>query len=255
MELLSSLKTGITRLRTKGGASPTALYDLVNGYIDSSGSPVVRHGARGYHRLPTGTKGLTLFEGRFVVFSHTIVAMTDPEFVCVVLRHPTDPNSPIKRVWFAQPFVGFLYVAAEFENGDTYHYWAVDADAWQANTTYLENGVVQPTVANGFTYAAHRVGEPGIMWAAGVARQVGDIVEPTEYNGFYYTCIATYGDNPASGPTEPDWPTIAGGQVIEETSGPSVTPPTTAPPPPDTGYVPPGYENPGGSRPGSQEQQ
>lgn len=249
IELLASLKTGMTRLRQKGGASPTALYDLVNGWIDQSGAPVVRQGTLPIHRLPALTEGLCYFNGKFVVFSHVVVDPGSDEFVCIVLRHPSGNEVPIRRIWFSEPFVGQLYVVAEFEDDSTYHYFAADADVWEADTFYLQGGIVQPTAANGFTYTAARVGEPGPAWAPGVAREVGDIVEPTVYNGYYYECIATYGDNPASGPTEPTWPTSAGAQVIEETSGNTTAPPASGGVPPPGGSVPPGYTNPGGSRP------
>lgn len=248
MELLASLKTGMTRLRLKGGASPTALWDLVNGYIEENGAPTAREGTSPIHRLTAGTEGLCFFRDKLVVFSHVPVDPGDPEFVCIVLRHPDGNDEPIKRIWFSEPFVGQLYVVAEFENGDTYHYWAIDADSWQADTFYLQNGMVQPTVPNGFTYVASRVGEPGPAWQAGVARTVGDIVEPTVYNGYYYECVATYGDSPASGAVEPTWPTTAGAQVTEETAGNNLPPPTSGGTPPSSG-IPPGYGNPGGSRP------
>lgn len=249
LELLASLKTGMTRLRQKGGASATALYDLLNGWIDQSGSPQARQGTTPIHRLPPLTKGLCFFKGKMVVFSHVPTDPGHEDFVCIVLRHPDGNETPIQRIWFSEPFVGQLYIVAEFVNGDVYHYWAIDADTWQADTFYLQGGLVQPTVPNGLTYSAARVGEPGPAWQAGVARQVGDIIEPTVYNGFYYECVATYGDSPASGATEPTWPTTTGAQVTEETSGNNVAPPVSGGVPPPGGSVPPGYENPGGSRP------
>lgn len=249
MQLLTTLKTGMQRLRSKGGASPQSLWDLQNGYIDQDGSPTNRPGTEGIARLPKFmTKGLTYFKGEMIVFSHVKCDVPDG-FRCVTLRHPTIRNTWLKRVWFAEPFVGSLYVSAEFVNGDVYHYFAVDADTWEAETVYIEGGAVRPTFANGFTYIAGRTDEPGQAWAPRVARQVGDIIEPTVFNGYRYVCIETYGDTPASGDVEPTWPTTAGATVIEETSGQiNAAPPTGGMPPPG-GVQPPGYTNPGGSRP------
>src|SRR6478736_3595901 len=74
---LGSLVTGMTRLREKGSPSPEGLYDLVNGYIDKSGSPVSRSGTPLDYTLPTGTKGGMAFEGKIHVFAASPVTVTN----------------------------------------------------------------------------------------------------------------------------------------------------------------------------------
>lgn len=251
MELLSSLSTGITRLREKGGASPKSLYDLVNGFVDQSGAPVSRPGTMPKHRITTlGTKGLTTFKGKLIVFASDVIAPGSAEFRVLVLRHPTNDAATIKYIHYAKPIAGAMYVAAEFSDSEVFHYWLQEAPLWQANHLYLEGEIVQPAVPNGFTYMATRVGPPNPLWAPGVLRTVGDKVEPTTRNGYYYQVTITQGDSPASGQVEPKWIAEDGALVYEDVSGTDPPPDTFAPVPvAPVSPVAPRYSNPGGSRP------
>lgn len=247
---LFSLKTGITRLRTKGGASAESLYDLVNGYVDDSGSPTIRPGTVGMHHLPTtGTKGAATFNNRIVVFAHTVIETGDDRFICMVLRHPTSPTTLIRTIHYAKPFMGEMFVVAEFTDGEVYAYSMKEPDSWAASTVYLEGQVVQPTTPNGFTYMATRLGAPNPLWAPNIVRAIGDRVEPTTPNGYYYEVTDVQGANPKSGATEPTWPAADGAVVYEDASGATTTPPTY-PPTEGPGYDDADrYDNPGGSRP------
>lgn len=234
--ILSALKAGINRMRTKGGADPGSLYDLLNGYVDLDGSIVSRDGTVEVATLPAGTKGLCAFHNGFVVFSHQFTAGMPAGYTCEVLVNPNDASQPIKEIHFAAPFMGFLYVVAEFDNGEVFHYWLRSSGTWQANHVYLEGDVVLPSTPNGLAYQAVRLGSVHPSWAPDVARAVGDVVEPTAYNGYYYTVTDTLGDSPASGSTEPDWPTSEGAKVYEDTSqAPANT--TTTPPDNDPGQA------------------
>jgi len=207
----------MTRLREKGSPSPEGLYDLVNGYIDKSGSPVSRSGTTLDYTLPTGTKGGMAFEGKIHVFAASPVTVTNPKYVVDVLVHP-DPHfaGSIVYIHFAKPFLGYPYVVAEFSNGDVYHYWLQQPKKWSANTVYGLNDIVQPTVANGFIYEAiTAVNAP--VWKANTVYNVGDTVQPTTPNGYIYRIVSTAGASAASGSTEPAWPKEPGALVFEET--------------------------------------
>ncbi len=231
---LSALKSGMTRLRVKGAASPESLFELTNGWINAIDMPQIRPGAPVDQLLPPSTVGLCSFHEQLVVFSHQ--ANTMPAgYLCEVIKHPTAQNVPLARIHFAAPFVGFLYVAVEFADGLVRHYWLQRRDVWQASHNYQLGDLVEPTTPNGFLYEAVRIGDPGLLWAPNVVRTVGDVVEPTVPNGFEYHCINTLGSNPRSGTTEPVWPTTEGATVNEDTD---LTPPVTPRPggtdPPDT---------------------
>jgi hypothetical protein len=250
LQQLDSSKGGINRLRVKGGADKNNLYDLVNGYVDSSGSAQSRDGTGQDAELESGTIGLCAFNGELVVFATS--AKTVPAgYVCEIIVHPTDPDLELVEIHYAGPFLGFLYIVAEYSDGSVHDYWLQRRDAWQANTFYNLGAIVEPTVRNGFAYRAHRIGDPGVVWAPDVPRTIGDVVEPTTPNGYEYTVTNTVGASPKSGKVEPTWPTEDGATVDENTDlsdgsgGGSTAPPSDVPPP----DVVDRYKNPGGNRP------
>jgi hypothetical protein len=223
---LNALKAGINRLRTKGGADPSSLYDLVNGFVTIDGSIQSRPGTVRHAALPAGTKGLCAFDGGMVVFSST--PQTVPAgYTCEVLSHPTDDTQTIAEIHFAAPFMGFLYVVAEFSNGDVFHYWLQSGGTWAADTMYKIGDTVLPTVRNGFRYQTVLKSNPA-AWAPNVPRAVGDVVQPTVYTGWKYTVVEVAGDSPSSGASEPDWPESNGAQVAEDVDS---TPAPAAPTP------------------------
>lgn len=214
---LNNLKTGITRLREKGGASPQALYDLVNGYLDQSGSPVSRDGTTLSYTLPAGTKGLCAFEGKLHVFATSPITVTNPLYVVDILVYPVaGVAATITKIHFAKPFLGYLYVVAEFSTGLIQHYWLQKPAAWTANTVYPIGATVSPTTDNGMIYTADTaITAP--VWQPNTAYNVGDTVRPSVDNGYIYQVQSVAGASPASGSTEPTWPAQEGALVFEET--------------------------------------
>ncbi len=243
---LTAIGGGISRIRTKGVARRDTLYDLLNGYVTSEGTIESRPGTVRHATLPTGTKGLAAHEGALHVFASEVPVDPLPEgFVLHVLAHPNaepdDPDYDLARIHFAQPFMGFLYVAAEFANGDCYHFWLQSTGEWEAERVYMANDLVEPTDPNGIAYRPLRSDSPNPAWSPNAPRTVGDRIEPTEYNGYYYEVIDTIGGAPASGDTEPAWPAVEGAQIAEDTEGvssetPQVSEPATDVPVNDDRY-------------------
>lgn len=169
---------------------------------------------------------------------------------------------PIKEIHFAAPYLGGIYVAAEFDvtdqtilaqYGNTYHFWIQsssggdNSNTWVKNTDYQIGDVVIPSTVNGLTYVASRRYPPNPLWSANTVETVGNVVEPTTANGFQYTISSVLGTNPTTSGTEPTWPTSDGGVVKENSAVASdqtvtrVTPAANAPtPPPPTRYGGPG---------------
>lgn len=247
---LTVMKGGINRLRPKGGAQADSLYDLLNGYVTEDGTVRSRPGTLRRAQLPSAdTKGLCSFKNKLHVFSWEPVdpAAIPEGYVNHVLYHPqynadeTDKSGfVLKAIHFAEPFLGYLYVVAEFEDGTVAHYWLQSGGAWEPGKIYRHGDVIEPTTPNGLAYRATRLGSSYPSWAPGVPRTEGNgssigpsIVEPTEYNDFYYECVETVGDNPVSGAVEPDWPQEDGARVFEDTEGFEDTSPTTNTPPAD----------------------
>lgn len=243
MTALTVVKGGINRERTKGAARPDVLYDLLNGYVTDENTVAVRPGTFRDTVLPAITKGLCAFNGSRHVFAHESVTVP-AGYTLHVLVHPMFEDGSqnpfvIKKIHFAAPFLGFLYVVAEFDTlgVDTdavHHYWLQTSGSWQANTIYKAGDIVEPTVPNGLAYRATRNGAPNPSWAPRVSRTVGDIIEPTVYNDFYYTVVDTLGSNPASGTVEPTWPTEDGARVSEDTDASSAPPQSVTLPPSNT---------------------
>jgi hypothetical protein len=233
--LLSALKQGISRLRTKGGADPATLYDLTNGFVTLDGSVRSRPGTVQDTQLPPGTKGLCAFAGKLYVFASAPVAIEDSRYAAEILTHPTRADMPLAEIHFAAPFMGRLYVVAEFADGLVQHYYMRPADAWRAGHVYRAGDLVHPTTPNGYVYRATRLKPPAPAWTAGTARAAGDRIEPTVSNGYEYTVTAVQGENPRSGDTEPTWPAAIGAIVYEDSDVGTGNPPPPAPYDPPSG--------------------
>lgn len=215
---LNAAKGGINRLKVKGGADANTLYDLVNGFVDAAGVINSRPSTRGKVSLPPGTKGMCVYDGKLVVFSGTPKPMpiTSPQVECEVLNHPTSPGLDIFYIHFAKPHMGYLYVAAEFVNGDVFHYWLQRGTTWEPNKAYLPGALVMPTNSNGIAYQLDSGTESFVAWLKNVSRNVGDVIVPTEDDGFKYTVTDAFGPSPKSGAIEPTWPAVDGGTVFED---------------------------------------
>lgn len=241
---LTVLKGGIDRGQPKGGVRADVLYDLVNAYITEEFKCAPRPGTVRTASLPPGTVGLVAFEGIFHVFASSEVDLSGyPEFALDILLHPTDPSAEVTEIHFAEPFLGALYVVAEFTDPynetSVFHYWLQEGETWAPSTEYAANEFVTPTTPNGYVYRAVRYGDPYPSWAPSAPRTEGNgssippsIIEPTVYNEYYYTVIATQGDAPRSAIVEPIWPVNTGETIVENSDdetpaeNTSVNPPT-----------------------------
>lgn len=233
-----------------GPAAETAFTSIV--FTDANG--VERTLLRADADVPTGDAGATQRAWTWTLNGSVIFAPGETYDLAFtgVGEEDVEVATPgasfaLEKIHFAEPFMGALYVAAEFEDGAIFHYWLQAGDTWAASTAYKAGDVVQPTTPNGIVYKAKRYGTAYPAWAPSVRRYsdadsgyAASVIEPTVYNDFYYTCIATAGTLPRSGTTEPTWPTEEGATVVESsdnppdvnipatTSQPVTTPPTWA---------------------------
>jgi len=225
---LSASKAGMTRLRYKGGASPETLYELTNGYINASRCPQQRPGttwkfnfadpATGHSGNAGYTKGLVAFQGVLWAFSARAITSGSNVYKIQRLIHPTNGSADLKAIHFAQPFMGELYVVAEFLDGVIAHYWLQNVPAWQGWKLYMDNDLVQPTTANGYYYRANRIENPN-AWTPVTLYAINDKIQPTQYSGWWFKALAEGGAGtpPArSGTIEPAW-----NYQVASTSGPS----------------------------------
>lgn len=212
---LHNLRQGINRLRVKGGASPSSLYDLLNGYVTQEGSIVPREGTIRAATLDGTTVGLVAINGVFNVFAIAMESVPSG-YKCNLLVNPVNPALALTKIWFSQPFMGFPYVVAQFSDGSIFHYWLQSNGTWAANTVYKTGNIVTPLASpNGLAYMAVRDMAPNSSWQPQIGIAAGTVVEPTEYTGFAYRAVAVEGSTPHTGSTEPSWPTTIGG-IIQE---------------------------------------
>ena len=213
-ETLTVIKDGLSRQRTKGAALKDTLFDLLNGYVTTKKTVRVRPGTLLVETLPAGTFGLVSHDGLFQVFASSDVGGIPAGYKLNLLRAPDDEN--LAKIHFAVPFLGFLYVAAEFADGDVFHFWLRTADDWAADTGYAFNELAQPAAPTAFIYRATRNGDANALWSAGAPRAVTDKVEPTTQNGFYFEVNQIFGAKAISGTVEPEWDDATDGQLFRE---------------------------------------
>lgn len=211
---LTVVRGGINRLKVKGGASATSLYDLTNAYVTQAGTIVPREGTIRSAALTSSSAGLMAFNGIVNVFSNTLISVP-AGYQDNLLIDPSDPTSLVVKIWFAKPFLGFPYVVAQFANGHIIHFWLQTNGTWQANTVYKTGAIITPNTPNGLAYQAQRIAAPNSLWSPQTAVVAGKVVEPTEYNGFLFRAVSVLGSAPHTGSTEPTWPTTIGA-IIQE---------------------------------------
>jgi hypothetical protein len=212
---LAKQTDGINRMRTKGGASDTALYDLVNGDVNAKGVIHARKGTRKKLTFGAGTIGAVGHLGKIHTFAPWPVANPNPGSVVVdILRHPT-AYVALAKIHRAFPVLGRLYVVAEFVDGLVKHYWLDNPATWTANKVLSYGYRVRPITDNGYYYRAVNV-STAKKWTASTIKTVGSVVQPSTPNGFTYTATALTGTAPIrTSNTEPTWPTTDGATVTE----------------------------------------
>ncbi len=214
-------KGGINRLRVRGGARADNLYDLVNGWVTNEQTVENREGTVREAVLAATTRGLTAFQDVLHIFSYQLEEDVPDGYLANVLSHPTDDTATLVEIHFAQPFMGALYVVAEWSDGGIFHYWLASSGPWTADTVHLEGDVVTPTEPNGLLYKAtpNNPAAPTQTWQPLTNYAVGDKVLPTVYNGYYFEVTATSGDVPISGAFEPTWNATEGAETVESADG------------------------------------
>ena len=219
-----------------GSGATAGAYSLIatadkwySGSFGSSGTL----SADGYIDEQRITRGVALYRANF---TPPVAPYTAPGVTPIAL----------KDIHFAAPFMGFLYVVAEFTTdggtglGTVFHYWLQTSGTWAPKTIYQAGQIVSPVTANGLTYKAVRLNTPNPSWAPSTLEALNNIVEPTVANGYKFTATKIDGLNPLTGSTEPTWPTTDGATVVEETERTNTGIVTTAAPQPTATTPSPG---------------
>lgn len=95
-----------------------------NCYVTTGKTIRKRPGLTLVANLETGTSGLMAAGGVLNTFYATgTVTHADTRFVANNIAHPTDATQEVKTMHFADVFNGYLYVSAEYYNGDIKHHY------------------------------------------------------------------------------------------------------------------------------------
>lgn len=247
---LVGYQKGIDRTRTRAVPKDGTFYDLVNCYATTGGTLKKRPGFRHVATLDSDTKGLFSAGGKLHTFYSvdTVTQVSGFTYNRLAPKTPINSGDPVPaltKINYAGLYLGGLYVAAEMDDVTLPHYWLKAVNAWQADTVYLKDDTVQPTVSNGYYYVPTTTDNPP-AWASGITYAVGDSVQPTVYDGYKYTVASVDGDG-VSGTTEPTWIASEGATVFEDvtTTTQPVDPNSTVTVPGGDRYNNlPGYRNP-----------
>ncbi len=228
-QVIGGFKTGMDQQTRQGGKEGAqTLWSLKNGFVNARGDVLARPGLTLVANV-TDSAGLYGFQGQLHVF-HGDDAYVDPGVAIVtahLIRYPEQADGTIpdvKAIPFVGAILGKLYLAVDFVGGLIRQYWLQEPAAWKPGTAYLPNAMVQPTVPDGFYYAAETPSTAQV-WKPNTVYAVGDKVQPTTSNGYYYVITDATGDA-TSGAVEPVWPTEEGALVFEGSDA-SVVPSST----------------------------
>ncbi len=144
--------SGLDLRRGASVADATRLRVLKNAYVTTGKTIQKRPGLTKVTTLETGTKGLRSGISKLNTFFESgTITHANPLFRANKIQYPGS-SSAVTKVWYCDSFGGYLYVAAEYANGDVRHHWLDDPGAWAATTVYALNALRRPVTANGLQY-------------------------------------------------------------------------------------------------------
>lgn len=112
--------------------------------------------------LEAGTTGLRSGNGKLNTFYGSgSISHTDSRFVANKISHPDLPAQAVTKIHYAETFNGFLYVVAQYANGDIRHHYLDPSSAltaWAGTEALALNAVRRPTVDNGLRYQVTTAG-------------------------------------------------------------------------------------------------
>lgn len=170
---------GLDVRQGQGVADANKLRELTNAYVTTGKVPRKRPGTVEVATLEAGTVGLISGGGKLNTFYGHGAAIThaNPLFLANRIAHPSVTSALPSRVRAGQPFLGYLYVAAEYSNGDTYHSYLDVDTTWQAAEAVTVGTFRQPVTANGYRYECTIGGTTGAFeptWPTTVGATVAD---------------------------------------------------------------------------------
>lgn len=124
----NEFRVGLDHRKSATVADANRLRELKNAYITTGNVIRKRPGLPKIATLEAGTKGLVSGNGVLNTFYEFGAPVThaDTRFVAQVLEHATGAGyapGAIQRVHYGTVFLGYLYVAVEYDDGNVFHYY------------------------------------------------------------------------------------------------------------------------------------
>lgn len=142
--VIDDFKLGMDRRRARIAGTLGALWTGVNGHITRGGDFERRKKFVMKYALPVGTFGLAVVNNRLYTFG----SIPEPSGLPAAVKYQRlqhTGSSDLKEVLDWTPFDGKLYVVAEFENGDIYHYYdGARVTAWDALAAGVADTLASP---------------------------------------------------------------------------------------------------------------
>lgn len=123
--VIDDFRLGMDRRKKRVSGKPGMLWTGKNGHITRGGDFERRKKFVSKYTLPTAaTKGLATVGGQLYVFGAGATPGGMPAGVNYQrLQHPSSGTAVISKIKSVTSFSGKLYVVAEFDDGNTYHYY------------------------------------------------------------------------------------------------------------------------------------
>ena len=165
--VIDDFKLGMDRRRARIAGQLGALWTGVNGHITRGGDFERRKKFVLKHTLPVGTHGLAVVNNQLYTFG----SIDTPSGLPAAIKYQKlahTGSSSMKEILDWTSFDGKLYVVAEFENGDIYHYYnGSRVTAWDT---------VAAAVATSLSFPAARLAEKIDRLSQFVATSAGAVV-------------------------------------------------------------------------------
>lgn len=179
-------------------------------------------------QLESGTVGLRSGNGLLNTFYATgSVSHSDPLFSAHKIAHPTLPTEELEQIHYAETFNGYLYVVAEYQNGDTVHHYLDGgspthiADVNCPNTKAVVKKASKIFAVGDEVVRFCATNDPRDWTTAsdagflGVGVQQSGSTEPTALGEYASTLVVFFRDSAQTWSVDPDPANMAFGQRVD----------------------------------------
>lgn len=120
---IDDFRYGMDRRRKRVAGRPGTLWLIKDGHITRGGDIERRKKFISQYTLPAGTQSAAALRGQLYTFGSADLAATMPSGVQYQRLQAVDTNAVMTRILDVKAFAGLLYVIAEYDDGNIYHFY------------------------------------------------------------------------------------------------------------------------------------